>query len=203
MMPKFIKKLLLEKYNDCFDTLKEVAKDDHDKNNIIYPIESSIKVLNFDSKLAEKLYRIERLSSVDTLDIQNNTINLIEFKNGGIKSPDLRLKGSESFIVLYKLLKENKILEKYSEIFQYKFNYYIVLNNSVQKNQKYLKSTENYINRERLNIGSQIAELCPNYKGIYFEKIKVLSFDQFQEYYLEKYYGDGTVSKEIVEVLTR
>lgn len=193
MMPQTIKTLLKTNYIECFDTLKEIAKDDSDKNNIIYPVEEErLSFINFDSKLAEKYYIVERLSSVDALDIQGDSINLIEFKNGRIKSSDLRLKGSESLITLYKFLKENKIIESFSEVFKYKINYYIILNKNIDKNGKHLNLnvSSNNINRDRLNKNSKLVELCPNYKNIYFKKIEVLSFEQFQKRYLEIYFRE-------------
>lgn len=126
MMPQTIKGLLETNYIECFDTLKEVAKDDHDARNILYPIEE------------------ERLSFIN-------------------------------------------FLNSFKEIFDYSINYYVVLNKDVGENLNYIDGG-NGSNRTRLSNNSRLSGLYPNYEGTYFKKVRILSFEQFQERYLEKYF---------------
>lgn len=190
-MEEMIKQLFEEKYIGSYDTLKEIAKDDSQGvDNINYPIDKdNIKMLNWDSKLKLDLSLCQDLCGVDTVDIQNKRICLIEFKNGTVKPQELRLKGAETVLTLFRLLKNESMIENFSEVFNLKMRYYVVLNKDVGKNTKYLEiSSQNSKNRDRLRKKKIISAVSDAYKDVYFEKIEILSFEQFEERYLNKYY---------------
>lgn len=191
-MENNLKSILMTKYLSDFDTLKEIAKDDSQgANSIQYPIQNTvINMINWDAKFKVKFSA--ELKGVDTIDIQNEHINLIEFKNGGVSCSDLRLKAVESIITIYNLLKHENLISDFDKVLGLKFNYYIVLNPQVPKNTKYTSGTANQSMRNRLISLSSMAPIkqliAPEYSNIFFKKIRVFTFDQFEAHYTNVYY---------------
>ncbi|WP_157153910.1 hypothetical protein [Brachyspira murdochii] len=75
------------------------------------------------------------------LHIKNDTIDLIEFKNITSKKDNyynkLKVQGIESLIVLFKLLKKEKLIETFNQLFDFNFikiNYYIIVPDDLSPN---------------------------------------------------------------------
>jgi len=180
-MVEAIKKVFEDNYKDCYCSIKEIA---FDENNKEYPIDKEYLFLDFDLKLVNRYFPKQGIKSIDTIDFQGDNINFIEFKNGDIKSQDkmaIKLKGIESLLTFFEIIKNKNIASDFKEIFNYNINYYVVLNKD--KNSDYFNPI-----RDRLNFNEKLARLYPDYENTYFKKVEVLSFEQFKDFYLDKYY---------------
>ena len=93
----------------------------------------------------------------------------------------IKLKGIESLLTFFEIIKNKNIASDFKEIFNYNINYYVVLNKD--KNSDYFNPI-----RDRLNFNEKLARLYPDYENTYFKKVEVLSFEQFKDFYLDKYY---------------
>ncbi len=177
-----LKELLKIEYASCFCSIREIAKDDKNEET---PLNDNFILLNFDEGVVKNFFKSEGIKTVDTVDIQGENINLIEFKNGIVKKEKdaIKLKGIESILILFQILKTKNLIKNFKEIFDYNINYYVVLNS--EKNEKYFNIT-----RGRLDKNEKLSRLYPDYQGTYFKRVEILSFEQFSELYLKKYYSN-------------
>lgn len=171
-----LKAYLQDHYSECFDSIKEITKDDTAQPP--YLTERLEKAINFDGKLVEKFYKPSP-KAVDMIDIQNSGINIIEFKNRPINSKlkeDLKLKGVETILILYEIMKKHGIIEKFCEVFSLKINYYIIFFPEKNRN----------ANRERFpKIDIEFG--LKKYEKKYFNKVEIMFMEQFEKEYIDKY----------------
>lgn len=199
--------LTTDEYENCYDTLKEIAKDDHNgSERIIHPIKDEDIIgikqgINFDSKFVCKFITKEEedernsnsdsLHSADLFHITNNSLNFIEFKNGKVKNEkkEIKLKAIEGLLILYRFLKKHSIIQEFKEIFNFNINYILILNSNKNKDMINCEdeADPNARNRKRLNISKKLARLYPDYNETYFKKIIIQDFPWFKENYMKKY----------------
>lgn len=183
-----LKNILISSYSDCFKKITDVAKDTANESE---PLQNENIVLNFDGDFAKKFIKTSEFRAVDMLDIQNNEINLIEFKNGGLDKDQLKVKGVESLIVLHLFLKKNFNIVEFKKIFELDINYYVVFNslsNPGVVETPIVQSQANAKNRSRIRNLESLARLYPFYESTYFKKVRIMNFENFEQKYLDKYY---------------
>lgn len=183
-----LKNILISSYSDCFKKITDVAKDTANESE---PLQNENIVLNFDGDFAKKFIKTSEFRAVDMLDIQNNEINLIEFKNGGLDKDQLKVKGVESLIVLHLFLKKNFNIVEFKKIFELDINYYVVFNslsNPGVVETPIVQSQVNAKNRSRIRNLESLARLYPFYESTYFKKVRIMNFENFEQKYLDKYY---------------
>lgn len=184
-----LKNILSTNYSDCFKKITEVAKD---TDNGVEPLQNENTVLNFDEDFAKKFINITEFRAVDMLDIQNNEINLIEFKNGDLNKDHLKVKGVESLIVLHLFLKKDFNISEFKKIFELDINYYVVFNGisnpRVVETPIVQQPRTNAKNRNRVKRLEILARLYPFYESTYFKKVRIMNFENFEQNYLDKYY---------------
>lgn len=183
-----LKNVLTSGYSDCFKKITDVAKDTANGSE---PLQNENTVLNFDGDFAKKFIRTTEFRAVDMLDIQNNEINLIEFKNGGLDKDQLKVKGVESLIVLHLFLKKNFNIVEFKKIFELDINYYVVFNslsNPGVVETPIVQPQANAKNRSRIRNLESLARLYPFYESTYFKKVRIMNFENFEQKYLGKYY---------------
>lgn len=180
--------ILINSYSDCFKEITEVAKD---TTNDAEPLQNQNIVLNFDGDFAKNFIKTSEFRAVDMLDIQNNEINLIEFKNGSLDKDQLKVKGVESLIVLHLFLKKDFNVTEFKKIFELDINYYVVFNslsNPEVRETPIVQPQVNVKNRNRIRNLESLARLYPFYESTYFKKVRIMSFENFEQKYLGKYY---------------
>lgn len=191
-----IKECLNRKYSHCFDTLKEVSKDDRDQNNINYIFENEDLVIDFDSKLIDNI-RVggTKPSGVDMLHIINSEINLVEFKNGALEyeKNEIKIKAIESLLMIFKLLKKESIISSFENIFNLKINLYIVFNKELPKNSA-VGCTYNARNRIRGKRVEILFRLYPDYETTYFKRVEIVDFDYFKKKYIDVHFPSPTTT---------
>lgn len=182
-----LENILNSKFLDMKEPISEVSKNTR-KGNIT--INLNHNVFNFD-KITESIYgKNNAPKSVDMIHIQDNIIYLIEFKdafifNNKVKDDDkdikinIKLKGIESLIILHKLLENLNI--NFSSLIDLNIYYYIVCKENID-------IEANSINRSRIYNNSILAHI-PNYKGRYFKNIKISTFENFQNDFINKYFN--------------
>ena len=165
--------------SECFSTISEASED---TTNRIILCTSNHLVIDFDKKLIPKLIpESSDPKAVDMLHVHNSNINLVEFKNGRFSNHDIKLKGIESLIFLFKILKKMSLVNDFKELFSLNINFYLVYNDAVHPNLP--NSSSNRI-RARITNNSYIANFYPNYEGTYFSKIKIMPSTYFLKNYI-------------------
>ena len=91
-------------FRENIATLKNLSKDDHDKQNIEYMTESSIEAVDFDivkRKYVNALQLSEEVAkSNDALLKMKNDFIFIEFKNGKVNPGEIKQKITDSLLIL-------------------------------------------------------------------------------------------------------
>lgn len=188
-----LKDILNTNFSNCKDKISEVCKD-VDKN--ISKITLDTEVFDFD-KITFNFKKNYRPKSVDMIHIQDNIIYLIEFKNTSLlinneSSKDykqklkneIKLKGIESLITIHKII--NKMIDeniKFNSILDLNIYYYLIANEKSENN------NSNNDNRNRVNINEDCARLTTDYKNRYFKDIKISTFENFQNDFINKYFN--------------
>ena len=159
------------KFAHCRNTLKELSKD-NDGNYLTGTISVGY---DFDA-IAGDNYK-----SCDALVINDKSLIFIEFKNQPANrtdkrmikelKTDLKLKAVESVILLYKMMKENGITKKFSDIFSVKLKLIIVYSSD--------KTEKNHIFRNRQAVNSNIKFDLAKYAGTMFDKVETMSNEEF------------------------
>lgn len=170
-------------------TLKELSKDDSDNENIEYVTDSMLVATNFD--LVKRLYTNslglseEVVSSADALVETNDSIALIEFKNGTVVNREIKNKARDSLLILCDIIeKEISYTRKY-------LDFVLVYNES--KNPLPNQYTKGVVrdSSSRLNISKYFLQKgkeeivlydLNRYKGIYFREIHTYTQEEFEEY---------------------
>ncbi len=170
-------------------TLKELSKDDSDNENIEYVTDSMLVATNFD--LVKRLYTNslglseEVVSSADALVETNDSIALIEFKNGTVVNREIKDKARDSLLILCDIIeKEISYTRKY-------LDFVLVYNES--KNPLPNQYTKGVVrdSSSRLNISKYFLQKgkeeivlydLNRYKGIYFREIHTYTQEEFEEY---------------------
>ena len=170
-------------------TLKELSKDDSDNENIEYVTDSMLVATNFD--LVKRLYTNslglseEVVSSADALVETNDSIALIEFKNGTVVNREIKNKARDSLLILCDIIeKEISYTRKY-------LDFVLVYNES--KNPLPNQYTKGVVrdSSSRLNISKYFLQNgkeeivlydLNRYKGIYFREIHTYTQEEFEEY---------------------
>ena len=171
------------------DFLKELSKDDSDKNNIEYVTDSMISATNFD--LVKRLYANnlglseEAVSSADALIEPNDILTLIEFKNGKVNNRDIKDKAIDSLLIL------SDIISKGISYTRENLDFIVVYNES--KNPLPNQYTKGMVRESpaRMAIskyflqkgGKEIVLFdLERYKKLYFRDIHTYTQEEFQEY---------------------
>ncbi|MEI0580453.1 hypothetical protein [Brachyspira pilosicoli] len=190
-----LENILNTNFINCKDKISEVCKD-FDKN--ISKITLDTEVFDFD-KITFNFKKNYRPKSVDMIHIQDNIIYLIEFKNTSLlinnKSSkgykkklknEIKLKGIESLITIHKII--NKMIDeniKFNSILDLNIYYYLIANEKLEND----NSKNNSDNRNRVNINEDCARLTTDYKNRYFKNIKISTFENFQNDFINKYFS--------------
>lgn len=190
-----LENILNTNFSNCKDKISEVCKD-FDKN--ISKITLDTEVFDFD-KITFNFKKNYRPKSVDMIHIQDNIIYLIEFKNTSLlinnKSSkgykkklknEIKLKGIESLITIHKII--NKMIDeniKFNSILDLNIYYYLIANEKLEND----NSKNNSDNRNRVNINKDCARLTTDYKNRYFKDIKISTFENFQNDFINKYFS--------------
>lgn len=190
-----LENILNTNFSNCKDKISEVCKD-FDKN--ISKITLDTEVFDFD-KITFNFKKNYRPKSVDMIHIQDNIIYLIEFKNTSLlinnKSSkgykkklknEIKLKGIESLITIHKII--NKMIDeniKFNSILDLNIYYYLIANEKLEND----NSKNNSDNRNRVNINEDCARLTTDYKNRYFKNIKISTFENFQNDFINKYFN--------------
>lgn len=185
-----LKDILNIDFDNCKDKISEVCKD-IDKN--ISKITLDIEVFNFD-KITSNLKKNNKPKSADMIHIQDNIIYLIEFKNTSLlinsKSSkdfkqklknEIKLKGIENLITIHKII--NKMIDeniKFNSILNLNIYYYLIVNENSDND-----TSQNKINRDRVNINEDCARLTTDYKNRYFKDVKISSFESFEKDFIK------------------
>ncbi|MEI0524480.1 hypothetical protein R4K54_00990 [Brachyspira murdochii] len=191
-----IKRILENDYKDCYGTITEISSDNRDKNKTILFIVNNKVSINFDAKLSKK-FKSENetqgnteFKSVDMLNIKNDTIDLIEFKNITSKKDNyynkLKVQGIESLIVLFKLLKKERLIETFNQLFDFDFikiNYYIIVPDKLDSN----NYSDNEQNRNRLEKLCLFSRLESEYSHKFFYDVSSYTANSFNKNYIDVY----------------
>lgn len=188
-----IENFFKENYKDYLQTISLVSKDDSNENPISMIENENIKIFNFDKGVLKKIWKksgkAHEIMAVDGLDFQNDTIYLIEFKNGKLNKKEdkigIRLKLIESLLGMIKGFEESNFECDFKNLLNLKKKYILVYNE--EKN--YLASSFGNILEGKVNI-QILKELLSEYEKTLIDKILFMSKKEFEDFYLKKYYGE-------------
>lgn len=185
-----IKSILNKKFINNYQTITRVSeRTDHNEDKISM-LESEFKIFNYDDgilKIINKQKNQEPICAVDAIDIQEDIIYFIEFKDGavfGAKPKDkyqLRLKMIESIFQLLDVL--GLPLNKFKEFLDLKKVFILVYNEDnaykgIYPEEKELRYNE-YKRRLEKYKETQI-----------YSDVKLYNKEKFEEKYIKKYlYG--------------
>lgn len=185
-----IKSILNKKFINNYQTITRVSeRTDHNEDKISM-LESEFKIFNYDDgilKIINKQKNQEPICAVDAIDIQEDIIYFIEFKDGavfGAKPKDkyqLRLKMIESIFQLLDVL--GLPLNKFKEFLDLKKVFILVYNEDNAYKGIYPEEKELRYNEYKRRLEKYKETL------IYFD-IKLYKKEKFEEKYIKKYlYG--------------
>ncbi|MHB9307663.1 hypothetical protein ACW0UU_09525 [Fusobacterium polymorphum] len=210
-----IKDILEKKFINNYQTITRVSKRTDDnksktvKNNVLYlgsilltskrkikseisMIESNFKVFNYDDgilKIINDSKKQEAMCAVDAIDIQEDTLYFIEFKDGYIfgNSKDkhqLRLKMIESIFQLLDVL--DLPLNQFKEFLDLKKVFILVYN---EKNAYKEKNNNKEIYPEAKDLKyNQYKRKLEKYKETQiYSDVKLYNKEKFEEKYINKY----------------
>ena len=127
--------------------------------------------------------------AVDGLDFQNDTVYLIEFKNGKLNEKEdkigIRLKLTESLLGIVRGFEDIKFKCDFENLLKLQKKYILVYNE--EKN--YMSASFGNILEGRANI-QILKEILSEYEKTLVDKILFMSKTDFEEFYLKKYYRD-------------
>ena len=185
-----INSILNKKFINNYQTITRVSeRTDHNEDKISM-LESEFKIFNYDDgilKIINKQKNQEPICAVDAIDIQEDIIYFIEFKDGavfGAKPKDkyqLRLKMIESIFQLLDVL--GLPLNKFKEFLDLKKVFILVYNEDNAYKGIYPEEKELRYNEYKRRLEKYKETL------IYFD-IKLYKKEKFEEKYIKKYlYG--------------
>lgn len=149
----------IEKFFNENVTKSELSQISLDKENGISLINSAKLSFDFDTLN-------DKIKTSDTIFFKSNKIIFVEFKSGGIKKIDFRLKATESIISFYNYIFENGFVEKMSFPNE-NFQIYFIYNSTSSPAALFTFST---VERELTN----------EYKHL-FSKLKVIDNNRFKK----------------------
>ena len=184
-MDEIIKNLL--KFNSRSYSLKETSKDNNSKQ-VLSEIETS--VINFD-KVKENYIKSLNLSnqdiaacSVDAIAILEDNLIFIEFKNGGVKSKELRFKIKDSLLIFCDISKTH------IEFTRKSVDLYVVYNkDKLYEGKKCSKPTID-ISESRDELRTSITKAAGEkdilfdlgrFKGLYFRDVHTYTKEEFEK----------------------
>lgn len=190
-LEKDIENFFKENYSDYLQPISLVSKDDSTSNFISMIEDKNIKIFNFDKGILKKIWKRQgkthEIMAVDGLDFQNDTLYLIEFKNGKLNKKEdkigIRLKLIESLLGIIKGFEEDKIECTFEELLKVKKKYILVYNE--EKN--YLVNSFGDTLEGKVNI-QILKELLSEYEEILVDKVLFMNKEEFERFYLKKYY---------------
>lgn len=185
-----IKSILNKKFINNYQTITRVSeRTDHNEDKISM-LESEFKIFNYDDgilKIINKQKNQEPICAVDAIDIQEDIIYFIEFKDGavfGAKPKDkyqLRLKMIESIFQLLDVL--GLPLNKFKEFLDLKKVFILVYNEDNAYKGIYPEEKELRYNEYKRRLEKYKETLI-------YSDIKLYKKEKFEEKYIKKYsYG--------------
>ena len=151
---KDIENFFKENYSDYLQTISLVSKDDSGETPISMIENDDVKIFNFDKGVLKKSGIIweREIMAVDGLDFQNDTVYLIEFKNGKLNKKEdkigIRLKLTESLLGIVRGFEDIKFKCDFENLLKLQKKYILVYNE--EKN--YMSASFGNILEGRANI---------------------------------------------------
>lgn len=176
-------------YKSYINSISIVSKDDCNNTPMIE--DENIKIFNYDKGVLKKIWnqlgKIHEIAAVDGLDFQNNTLYFIEFKNGKLNKKEdkfgIRLKMTESLIGLVKGFKKDSFECDLCNLLKLKKRFILVYNE--EKNTLVNDPLEPFKNLANIYPLKQQME---EYNNEIFEKVIIMSRNDFEKFYLKKYF---------------
>jgi hypothetical protein len=186
--------------NESISTLKETSKDDHeDKNrNIEYMTSSELSAVNFDKVKDEYIKDLsvpEALKSCDALYYNNSKEDyLIEFKNGKVGKQDIRLKITESLLVLTDIINQDISYTRKNLSF-------ILVYNETKYPLTVDEKCKIQDSQSREYIGKSVSEKAKDefirfnlsrFKRLYFKDVYTVTKDEFETRFVKNWSKSGS-----------
>lgn len=178
-------------FGDNISNLKEISKDDSDKNSIVYMTDSSKEAVNFDVVKRKYLNDLslseENASSVDGIFENNNHLVFVEFKNGKMGGEKRKVKDKirDSLLIFCDITGQH--ITNTREWLEFILVYNIEKNplpNQINKNEVQESSSRLQIAQY---LGGKAEEEfvrfdLKKFKRVYFKEVHTYSQEEFKEY---------------------
>ncbi len=189
---KDIEEELFKEFGTCYKSLKDISKKT-DQVSTLYSMfdeDYNYKLFDYDTGILgrrEKIDRRDILCSVDAIDIKNNCIYFIEFKDGNVFSAkkeekfQIRLKMIESILEFIDILKiPNLSLKNFLKL---KRKFILVYN----EENAYKVNEENGYKEYKIMIRDKFERVLKKYgEDKIYSKVILLEKNEFIEKYLKK-----------------